>query len=85
QRIAEGRKAREIDPALDTLARCVGQADADPAVTPVERERLRALHAFMATADGWFGEMLTMPRERRDMLLKLGAKIARFLPKSKAE
>lgn len=80
QRIAEGRKRREIDPALQTLGRCVAQAEGDPTVTKVERERLEALHGFMREADDWFAQMLAMPRERRETLMRLGAKIAKFLP-----
>lgn len=85
QKIAERRKALEIDPALQTLARCVEEADADPEVTPVERDRLRALHDFISTADGWFTDMLALPPERRDTLLKLGGKVLKYLPKPKAK
>ena len=81
QRIAEGRKQRELDPALATLARCVEDARTDPGVSATERERLEALHAFTRTADNWYGQMLALPRERLETLMKLGAKVARFLPK----
>ena len=82
-KIAAARKAREIDPALDILRQCLAQADKDAAVHPVARQRLKAMHDFTAAADRWYGQMLGVPRGQRDLLLKLGGKIAAFLPGGK--
>ena len=80
QSIAEGRKAREIDPALNTLRACVDDAKNDPKVSELQRERLVAMRDFMETTDRWYGQMVALPVGKREALLKLGAKVARFLP-----
>ncbi|MGX5733075.1 GbsR/MarR family transcriptional regulator [Bosea thiooxidans] len=82
-RIAAGRKQREIDPALAALRGCIAAADDDPKVSAVARQRLRAMLDFTAALDRWYGQMLSIPQGKRDMLLKLGAKIASFLPGGK--
>ncbi|MGY6246049.1 GbsR/MarR family transcriptional regulator [Bosea thiooxidans] len=82
-RITAGRKQREIDPALAALRGCIAAADDDPEVSPVARQRLHAMLDFTAALDRWYGQMLSIPPGKRDMLLKLGAKIASFLPGGK--
>ncbi len=79
-RIAAGRKARELDPALTTLRACVRDADRDPAVSPVKRERLRNMLEFTESVDRWYGQMLSLPQSKRAAILKLGSKIVSFLP-----
>ncbi len=79
-RIADGRKAREIDPALATLRRCVGQADADGRVSPVARKRLRDMMEFTAAVDHWYAQMQSVPKPKRELMLRLGAKIASLIP-----
>ncbi|WNJ88287.1 GbsR/MarR family transcriptional regulator [Bosea sp. 685] len=82
-RIAAGRKQREIDPALTALRSCVEKADHDPKVTPVARQRLHDMLEFTAALDRWYGQMLSIPQGKRDMLIRLGSKIASFLPGGK--
>ncbi len=79
-RIAAGRKAREIDPALTALRACMDAAEADPDVSRVRRQRLRSLLAFTESVDRWYAQMLSISPSKRDTILKLGAKIAAFLP-----
>jgi DNA-binding transcriptional regulator GbsR (MarR family) len=79
-RIAAGRKQREIDPALQTLRACVTEADGDPRVNAVAKARLKAMLQFTETVDGWFAQMMTVPRSKLIALMRLGAKIASFLP-----
>jgi DNA-binding transcriptional regulator GbsR (MarR family) len=81
--VAAGRKAREIDPALKALRQCVEQAETDRTVTPLARQRLTSMLAFTEQVDRWYGQMLAVPKAKRDMLLKLGGKIASFLPGGK--
>jgi DNA-binding transcriptional regulator GbsR (MarR family) len=78
-RIAAGRKTREIDPAIAALDRCVAEADGDHALDPVAAQRLHEMHAFLKTLDGWYGEMLAVPSNKLMALIRLGAKIVRFL------
>ena len=82
-RIAARRKEREIDPALAALRRCSAEADDDPAVSPEARRRLKAMLDFTTALDRWYGQMLSLPRSKRDLLLRLGAKVASFLPGEK--
>jgi DNA-binding transcriptional regulator GbsR (MarR family) len=82
-RIADGRKAREIDPALVTLRACVRQADGDPRVPRVTRRRLRDMMEFTAAVDQWYTQMLSVPKPKRELMLKLGAKIASLIPGNK--
>ena len=79
-RIAAGRKEREIDPAIATLKDCVASANSDPAVSRIARDRLAAMLEFTTALDRWYGQMVSLSRGKRAALLKLGSKIASFLP-----
>lgn len=83
-RIADGRKAREIDPALATLRTCVSEAEADLRVSPAVRQRLRNMMEFTAAVDHWYTQMQSVPKPKRELMLKLGAKIASLIPGTKA-
>ncbi|MFD1333655.1 GbsR/MarR family transcriptional regulator [Methylopila musalis] len=83
-RIAARRKEREIDPAIVALRRCSSEADADPEVSPEARRRLKAMLDFTVALDRWYGQMLSLPKGKRDLLLRLGAKVASFLPGDKS-
>ena len=52
-RIAKGRKAREVDPAEAALRLCTDEAARDPTVSPVARERLKAMLDFVTTMSRW--------------------------------
>lgn len=79
-RIAAGRKAREIDPAIIALRACVAEAEADPAVGAVARRRLKAMLDFTQTMDGWYAQMLHVPHATLAKLIRLGSRIVKFLP-----
>ena len=83
--IAAGRKQREIDPALEVLQSCVSKADADRNISAVKRERLQAMLEFTKTADGWYQQMLSISKPKRALIIKMGSKIANFLPPSKPD
>ena len=63
-RIAAGRKEREIDPAVAVLPACVADAERDAAVTPVARERLKEMLAFVEMMERWYAQMLTVPKPK---------------------
>ena len=84
-RIADGRKAKEIDPALETLRACVADAVNDPTVHPVTLKRLRDLLEFTETVDRWYGQITTVARPKLMALLKLGARIATLIPGGKKD
>ena len=77
-RIAAGRKAREVDPALATLRACVEEADAR--AHPVATERLQRMLEFTETIARWYDQMTAVPPPKLLGLMKLGARIAALLP-----
>jgi DNA-binding transcriptional regulator GbsR (MarR family) len=78
-RIAEGRKAREIDPAKAVLRNCVAQAQDDSRVSPIALKRLKAMLDFVETVDRWYGQMLRLPKSTIMTLMKMGGKISGLL------
>jgi DNA-binding transcriptional regulator GbsR (MarR family) len=78
RRIAVGRKAREIDPALAVLRSCLADAKADAAVPPSVRKRLTAMLDFTETVDRSFGEIMRLPAPTLMGLIRMGGAIARF-------
>jgi DNA-binding transcriptional regulator GbsR (MarR family) len=84
QRIAAGRKEREIDPALAALRACVAEATDDPDISAVAAKRLKDMLAFTELVDRWYTQMLKVPRPRLVALLRLGEKIVNLLPVGKS-
>ena len=77
--IVEGRKRREIDPALEGIRACVAEAEADPD-TPAEiMARLKGMLTFLEQMTGWYEQMRLVPRPVLIKLMNLGAKITRFI------
>ena len=79
RRIALGRKARELDPALDVLRNCAIEAKADASVSPTVRKRLTAMLEFTETVDRGFGEIVRLPGPTLLKLIRMGGAIARFV------
>jgi DNA-binding transcriptional regulator GbsR (MarR family) len=84
-RIAAGRKEREIDPAMAALTTCVAQAEQDPRVDPIARARLQAMLEFIQTLNGWYAQMLSVPKSKLALLVRLGAKIVQHLPSGRGK
>jgi DNA-binding transcriptional regulator GbsR (MarR family) len=82
-RIAVARKAREIDPVIDTLRAALDEAQGDRRVAPETRKRLESILEFTGAADRWFQQMLGLPRGKLKTLVRLGSKIAQVLPGTK--
>jgi DNA-binding transcriptional regulator GbsR (MarR family) len=78
-RIAQGRKEREIDPAVAAIHKALEAADGDPAVSKVARARLHEMQAFLTTLDNWFGQMLAVPPSTLLRLIKLGSRVVNLL------
>ena len=74
-RIAQGRKEREIDPAIAAINECVAQAEAEPGLHPEVLARMRAMQEFLGTADRWYAQMLHVPKSRLNTLLSMGDKV----------
>ena len=84
-RIAAGRKAREIDPAVAALKFCVAAANGDAKVHPVARKRLKDMLEFVETLEGWYAQMLTVPKSKLAGLIRLGTRIVNLMPGGKAK
>jgi DNA-binding transcriptional regulator GbsR (MarR family) len=78
-RIAQGRKSREIDPAVAALRLVLDTANDDPRISKTARARLNAMHGFVTELDDWYGQMLTIPPSTLMALVKLGTKVVALL------
>ena len=78
-RIAQGRKEREIDPAVFAIRKALDAADGDPRVGKVARKRLDEMQDLLSTLDSWFGQMLSVPPSTLMRLIKLGSKVVHLL------
>ena len=79
-RIAEGRKARELDPTLAVLKTCATEAGNDRFINPTARLRMEAMRDFVEMVDVWSADIRKVPRSKLVTLMKLGSAIARFIP-----
>ena len=78
-RIAKGRKEREIDPMVAAMRPILEAAEGDPRVSKVALARLNEMNSFVATLDGWFGQMLTVPPSTLMALIKMGTRVIGLL------
>ena len=77
------RNARSIPPSrCSRLRRGAGR---DPGISEVASRRLKEMLAFMELMDGWYSQMLTVPRPSLVALIRLGARVVSFLPAAKDE
>ncbi|MBM3927913.1 MAG: MarR family transcriptional regulator [Sphingomonadales bacterium] len=79
-RIAEERKRREIDPTIALLGELTERLRNDDAAPPHLRERVARMHDFLTTLGGWYDQVRVLPKPTLVSLMKLGGKIAKFLP-----
>jgi DNA-binding transcriptional regulator GbsR (MarR family) len=78
-RIAQGRKAREIDPAAAALRACRAEAEGDPAVSPLAKKRLAEMEEFVATLSRWYDQMLGVPAAKIMALIRMGSRVVNLL------
>lgn len=79
-RIVAERKRREIDPTIAHLAELAARLKTDPDAPPVVRERITRMHEFLGTLGGWYEQVRVLPKPTLVALMKLGGKVARFIP-----
>lgn len=77
--IAEGRKAREIDPALEMLRKCSEKLEDDKETPKEIKKRIKNMHTFLEESNQWYQEMIAIPRPVLRTLMKLGAKIVKLI------
>jgi len=78
-RIAAGRKARELDPAVEVLGECVEGGRDERYLDPVVQLRLREMLDFVERLGRWYEQMIALPRSKLMALIRLGGGIARLL------
>ena len=80
-RIVAERKKREIDPTVAELERLADRLSRDAAAPAHVRDRIVAMRDFMGEAAGWYEQVRALPPSTLAKLMKLGGRIARFLPR----
>lgn len=78
-RIAAGRKAREIDPAVAALRSCTAEAESDPQISATARQRLDEMLDFVESLNRWYEQMLKIPKPKIISLIKMGSAVVRFI------
>ena len=79
-RIASERKRREVDPTVALLAKLAEELKDDRLTPPHVRERIVRMHEFIGTLGGWYDQVRVLPKSTLIALMKLGSKVARFIP-----
>lgn len=85
RRIATGRKAREIDPALEVLRACSRDAQTDRRTSPTARTRMAEMLDVVETVDRGFSAVMRLPTSRFRKFIKLGSAITRLVGGAKAK
>ncbi len=79
-RISSERKRREIDPTIQLLDQLVRDLKNDDSAPPQVRERITRMHEFISTLATWYDQVRVLPKPTLVTLMKLGSKVARFIP-----
>lgn len=79
-RIAAERKRREIDPTVVLLGELSEKLNGRAEVPQHVRERIARMHQFIGTLTEWYEDIRRVPKPTLIALMKLGAKVARFVP-----
>ena len=79
-RIVAERKRREVDPTVALLGELATRLSNDSSAPPQVRERIMRMHEFISTLGGWYDQVRTLPKPTLVTLMKLGSKVARFIP-----
>ncbi len=81
--IAEGRKRREIDPALERLRQCVAESGKAGDGDAYAHERMRELLGFFENMTAWYQQVQGLPPATLTRLIKLGGRIAQVVGRGK--
>ncbi|MEZ5756769.1 MAG: MarR family transcriptional regulator [Emcibacteraceae bacterium] len=79
--IAEGRKQREIDPALEMLSDCKERLEKDKETPDHVRRKINNMAKFLEETSDWYEQMQNVPRSTLKRLIKLGSKVVKFINK----
>lgn len=79
-KVAQGRKAREIDPMVAAINEAVAGVNMQGSdISPEVKARLKRMHAFVNTVDDWYQQMLDVPPDTLMRLMRMGSKVVGLL------
>ncbi len=78
--IIEGRKKREIDPILSMLRQCELELEHDRDTPKSVKKQINQMLIFVSSLADWYEQIRTLPTSSLVKLMKMGAKVARFIP-----
>ncbi len=84
-RIVAERKRREVDPTVAMLAELADRLSKDKTAPPLLRERVVRMHEFISTLGNWYDQVRGLPKSTLITLMKLGSKIASFIPSKRSK
>jgi DNA-binding transcriptional regulator GbsR (MarR family) len=80
--VIKSRREREYAPTLAALREVQKEAEQD-ATPPAVKARIEETLSTMQMFDDWYTDVSRLPRAVQLSAVKLGARVARFLPKGK--
>ena len=84
-RIVAERKRREVDPTVTMLAELADRLSKDPTAPALLRERVARMHEFISTLSNWYEQVRGLPKSTLVTLMKLGSKVASFIPSKRSK
>lgn len=78
--VIEGRREREYEPTLEAMKEVLHNTEDDTTPKAV-RKRMEETLQTMELFDSWYRDVSKLPTSVQKVALRLGAQIARFLPK----
>ena len=82
--VVKARREREFAPTLRALEEVMAEAESDKTPSHI-KDRMGATLRVMQMFDDWYMDFSRLPRSVHLAVLKLGAKVARFLPGGKSK
>ena len=79
-KIAAERKRREIDPTIALLGELSERLEGRKDVPEHVRQRIGRMHQFIGNLTDWYEDVRRIPKPTLIALMKLGARVARFVP-----
>ena len=84
-RIVAERKRREVDPTVAMLAELADRLSKDESAPFLLRERVARMHEFISTLGNWYEQVRGLPKSTLVTLMKLGSKVASFIPSKRSK
>ena len=78
--ITAERKRREMDPTIAKLAELKERMESNKQLPKHVRERIGRMHDFISTLTSWYDDVRRINKTTLIALMKLGGKVARFIP-----